>query len=75
MLDLGRHATYIWLSYGLAAVVIATIVIWLTVVGRSYARRLAELEALGQRRRSGAPLGASRDVSAAADAPKSGATP
>jgi heme exporter protein D len=51
-LDLGPHAAYIWASYGIVAVVIASLIAWLVADGRRYQRRLAELDAKGIRRRS-----------------------
>lgn len=50
MLDLGRHAEFIWLSYGAVAFVAVALVIWLVVDGRRNRRRLHQLEAQGARR-------------------------
>lgn len=55
MLDLGRHSAFIWLSYAAVAVVMAALIAWLLVEGRRQARRLADLEAQGVRRRSATP--------------------
>lgn len=53
------HAFYVLASYGVAAVVILTLVIWTVADGRARRRELAELEAAGLRRRSAAPASAS----------------
>lgn len=60
MLDLGRHAEFVWASYAIVAMVAGALVAWLVVEGRRHARELAALEARGARRRS---------VGAAAPAP------
>ena len=52
VMDLGKHAVFIWASYAVVAVVLAVLIAWLLVEGRNYARRLLELEAQGVRRRS-----------------------
>lgn len=52
MLDLGKHAVFIWASYGAVAVVLLCIIGWLIAEGRRHQRSLAELEASGVRRRS-----------------------
>ena len=62
MLDLGRHAEFIWLSYGSAAVVIGALIVWLIIEGRRYARALDALEAQGIRRRSAEPAAPRRDA-------------
>ena len=46
------HVGYIATAYGVTVVVLAAMVLWLVVDGRRQARRLAELEARGVRRRS-----------------------
>lgn len=51
-MSLGPHAAFIWLSYLAVAVAIGALVAWLVLDGRRHARRLAELEARGVRRRS-----------------------
>jgi heme exporter protein D len=50
--DLGPHAVFVWASYVIVALVIGGLIAWLTIDGRRYGRRLAELEAQGIRRRS-----------------------
>jgi heme exporter protein D len=52
MLDLGRHAVFIWLSYAAVALVMSGLIGWLLIEGRRQMRRLVELEARGVRRRS-----------------------
>ena len=56
-MDLGPHAAYIWLSYGIVAVVIAALLGWLTYDGRRHERQLADLERQGVRRRSASGTG------------------
>ena len=55
MFDFGKHAVFIWGSYGITAGVLAGLVAWLVLDGRRQARRLADLEAKGVRRRSEEP--------------------
>lgn len=52
MIDLGKHAVFIWSSYAIVALVLAILVSWLIVDGRRLKRRLTELEARGVTRRS-----------------------
>ncbi len=51
-MDLGNHAGFILASYGLAVLVVASLVAWVIVDGRTQRRRLADLEARGVHRRS-----------------------
>jgi heme exporter protein D len=51
-MNLGPFAAYIWASYGLAAVVIGGLILWLVHNGRRQAAALADLEARGIKRRS-----------------------
>ncbi len=51
-MDLGPHATFIWSAYGVVAVVLALLIVWLIAQGRYYDKRLSDLEARGVRRRS-----------------------
>ena len=51
MIDLGKHAIFIWMSYGAVAIVLTGLVTWLIMDGRRQAAQLAELEARGVRRR------------------------
>ena len=55
MIDLGKHAVFIWSSYGVVIVVLAALVGWLISDGLRLRRRLAELEAQGVTRRSRSP--------------------
>lgn len=50
-MDFGPHAVFIGLSYAVATLVIAALVLWLLVDGRRQSRRLADLEARGLSRR------------------------
>jgi heme exporter protein D len=52
MFDLGKHAVFIWSSYGVVVVVLAGLIAWLISDGARLRRRLADLEARGVRRRS-----------------------
>ncbi len=49
---MGPHAAYIWACYAIVAVGLTALVAWLLIDGRRQARRIAELEARGVRRRS-----------------------
>ena len=51
-MNLGPHAAFIWISYLAVALAVAGLIGWLILEGRRHARRLAELEARGVRRRS-----------------------
>jgi heme exporter protein D len=52
IVDLGPHAAFIWASYAAAGLVLGALMAWLFFDGRRQRRRLAELEARGQGRRS-----------------------
>ena len=52
-MDLGPNASFIWTAYGMAAFVIAGLIIWLVLAGREQQRRLADFEARGVKRRAG----------------------
>ena len=51
-MDLGPFAGFIWMSYGLAALVIGGLISWLVYDGRRQEKALADLEARGIKRRS-----------------------
>jgi heme exporter protein D len=51
MIDLGKHAAFIWASYGVVFVTLAGLIVWLIADGARLRRRLADLEARGIRRR------------------------
>ena len=51
-MDLGKHAVFIWASYGAVAIVLAALIIWLIADGRRYRKALDDLEARGVKRRS-----------------------
>jgi heme exporter protein D len=57
MLDLGKHAVFIWSSYGVVVFVLAALVAWLISDGGRLKRRLDDLETRGVRRRSAAADG------------------
>lgn len=50
--DLGKHAVFIWSSYGLVAAVLVGLVSWLIYDGKRLQRRLDALAAQGVTRRS-----------------------
>lgn len=52
MMDLGRHAAYIWASYGVVVVVLTLLIGWIVADSRRQRRTLDELEAQGMTRRS-----------------------
>ncbi|MEZ5855591.1 MAG: heme exporter protein CcmD [Hyphomicrobiaceae bacterium] len=53
-MDLGPHATFIWLCYAIVGVVIAALVGFLAAEGARLKRELADLEAQGvMRERAG----------------------
>jgi len=49
---LGDHAGFILAAYGLSALIVVALVVWVVLDGRTQRRRLADLEARGIRRRS-----------------------
>jgi heme exporter protein D len=51
-MDLGPHAAFIVSAYGIAAVIVAALLGWITLDHRRQARALADLEARGTVRRS-----------------------
>jgi heme exporter protein D len=51
-MNLGPYASFIWASYGLAALVIGGLMVWLVRDGQRQAAALADLEARGIKRRS-----------------------
>lgn len=65
MMDLGRHAVFIWSSYGVVAVVLAALIAWLLFEGRQLRRQLADFEARGITRRSRRAQHAGRSAAAA----------
>ena len=52
MIDLGKHAVFIWSSYAAVAVVLVGLIAWLIAEGRRYEARLKDFEARGVGRRS-----------------------
>ncbi|MBX9683259.1 MAG: heme exporter protein CcmD [Hyphomicrobium sp.] len=51
-MDLGPHATFIWLSYAAVAITIAGLIGWLIFDGQRQRTALKDLEDRGVRRRS-----------------------
>ena len=51
-MDLGKHAAFIWASYGAVLVVVSGLLLWLWLDGRRHRAALADLERRGVRRRS-----------------------
>lgn len=52
LIDLGKHAAFIWASYAAVFVVLAGLIVWLIWQGQSYEQARDELERRGVRRRS-----------------------
>lgn len=52
ILDLGEHAGFIWMAYGVSALVLAGLIGWIRIDARNQMQLLAELEDKGIRRRS-----------------------
>lgn len=52
MIDLGPHAVFIVWAYAGVALAVAGLIAWTLLDARTTARRLADLEARGVRRRS-----------------------
>lgn len=52
LIDLGKHAVFIWSSYAIVAVVLVALIAWLIADGARLKRRLAELDAQGVTRRA-----------------------
>ncbi|HEU0059102.1 MAG TPA: heme exporter protein CcmD [Hyphomicrobiaceae bacterium] len=52
-MELGPHAVYIWLAYGVVAVTLAALIGWLVADGRRQRRLIEDIEARG----SGGPRG------------------
>lgn len=52
VLDLGKHAVFIWASYAAVFGVVAGLLVWLWLDGRRQRAALADLERRGIRRRS-----------------------
>ncbi len=51
-MDLGKHAAFIWASYGIVLVALAGLIAWLIYDGLRLGRRLKDLEDRGVTRRS-----------------------
>lgn len=50
--DLGDHAGFIWMAYGVSALVLTGLIAWIRIDARRQLNLLADLEAKGIRRRS-----------------------
>jgi heme exporter protein D len=53
---MSAHAGFIIAAYLVTLVVVAALIVWVILDGRAQRRRLADMEARGIRRRSGAGL-------------------
>ena len=58
MLDLGPHAAFIFATYGVTFVAVATLALFIVEDDRKQRRLIAELERKGIRRRSAKPVAA-----------------
>lgn len=54
MLDFGKHAAFVWTSYGIAGFVLLAMILWTWIDYRVQKRTLAALEERGVKRRSDA---------------------
>ena len=61
-MDLGPHADFIVIAYGLAILIVAGMIGWIVLDYRRQTRSLAELEARGVTRRSERPTALSGEV-------------
>jgi heme exporter protein D len=52
MIPQGAHWGFVLMAYGLTALVMAALIVWVILDGRRHAKTLADLEARGIRRRS-----------------------
>lgn len=52
LFELGPHAGFIWMAYGVSALVLAGLIGWIRIDARRQLNLLADLEAKGIRRRS-----------------------
>jgi heme exporter protein D len=57
MFDFGKHAPFIWSSYGIVTVALVVLIAWLIWDGRRQKQALADLDARGVRRRGQATEG------------------
>lgn len=55
-MDLGPHAAFIWAAYGVFIAVLAAVLAWLWLDGKTQERTLAALEARGIKRRTSRPM-------------------
>ncbi|MGI9520033.1 MAG: heme exporter protein CcmD [Hyphomicrobiaceae bacterium] len=55
MLDLGKHAVFIWASYGIVTLVLVLMIAWLIADGLRYTARLKEFDERGIGRRRNRP--------------------
>jgi heme exporter protein D len=51
-MNLGPHAAFIWWAYGIALLVVLSLIAWVAIDHRAQRRHLARLEAQGVTRRS-----------------------
>lgn len=45
MIDLGKHAAFIWMAYGVFAVSLTALIVWLIADGARQKAKLAKLDA------------------------------
>lgn len=51
MLDLGKHAVFIWSSYAIVFATLVFLIAWLVAEGRQLSAQMADFEARGIKRR------------------------
>lgn len=61
LFELGPHAGFIWMAYGVSALVLAALVGWIRADARRQSALLSDLEAKGIRRRSARAKGNGTD--------------
>jgi heme exporter protein D len=54
-MNLGPHAAFIWWAYGIALLIVLSLIAWVAIDHRLQRRQLAKLEAQGVSRRSAPP--------------------
>jgi heme exporter protein D len=54
-MNLGPHAAFIWWAYGIALLIVLSLIAWVAIDHRLQRRQLARLESEGVSRRSAPP--------------------